>query len=197
MLKIARFALALILFLPVSLTLHAEEIKLTLDPKHSYLIWHVEHMGFSTQAGKWYVSGNLSIDKEKPENSKVQVVIKIADLVTGIPELDKHMLGPLLLDAAKYPTAEFVSNKVQLMGKDSAKVHGTLTLHGVSKPVTLDVTLKKIGKNPMNDKDTVGFSAKTEIKRSEFNIKSLLPQVGDQVKIEIGAEAYKESNEHR
>ncbi len=190
MLKKARFFLAILFLLPVSLALYAEEIHLTLDPKHSYLLWRVEHLGFSTQAGKWYVNGTINIDKEKPENSKVQATVKIADLITGIPELDKHMLGPLFLDAAKYPTAQFVSNKVEVLSQTSAKVQGTLTLHGVSKPVILEVTINKIGKNPMNDKDTVGFTAKTVIKRSDFNINSLIPQVGDEVKIEIGAEAY-------
>jgi polyisoprenoid-binding protein YceI len=194
MLKAAGRFLASILLLPISFAVQAEEIHLTLDPQHSYLIWHAEHLGFSSQTGKWYVNGTLSIDKEKPENSKVNVSVKIADLITGLPELDKHLLGPLFFDAAKFPTADFVSDKVEVLSKTSAKVHGILTLHGVSKPVTLDVTLNKIGKNPINDKDTVGFTAKTEIKRSDFNIKSLLPQVGDDVKIEIGAEASKATN---
>lgn len=189
MLKAIRYFMVLVLVLPFSFVAQADQVQLTLDPQHSYVLWHVEHLGFSSQTGKWYMNGTLTLDKEKPENSKIKASVKIADLVTGIPELDKHLLGPQFFDAAKFPTAEFVSDKVEVLSQSTAKVHGTLTLHGVSKPISLDVKLNKIGKNPINDKDTVGFTAKTVIIRSDFNLKTFLPQVGDEVQIDIGAEA--------
>lgn len=177
----------------IALPLQAEEVKFELDPQHSYLIWHIDHLGFSSQSGKWYVNGTLSLDKDKPETSKLNVTVKIAGLVTGIPELDKHLMSPLFFDAAKFSTATFDSDKVEVLSKTKAKVSGTLTLHGVSKPVTLDVTLNRHGKNPISNKDTVGFSASTTLKRSDFGIKTLLPELGDEVKIDIGAEAFKAS----
>lgn len=186
-----RLFLASVLLFSISLPLQAEAINLELDPQHSYLIWHIEHLGFSSQSGKWYVNGTLSLDKDKPENSKVNVTVKIAGLVTGIPELDKHLMSPLFFDVAKFPTATFDSDKVEVLSKTKAKVSGTLTLHGVSKPVILDVTFNKAGKNPITNKDTVGFSASTNIKRSDFGIKTLIPEIGDEVKIDIGAEAFK------
>lgn len=166
---------------------------LIIDNKHSYVLWKIKHLGFSTQSGKWYVNGSLMLDKDKPENSKVDVTIKIADIVTGIPEMDQHLMGKLFFDVAQYPTAHFVSNKVEVTGKDTAKVEGTLTLHGVSRPVTLMVTLNKVGQNPITDRTTVGFNATTEIKRSDFGIKGFLPQVGDEVQLDISAEAYLEN----
>ncbi|WP_425411924.1 YceI family protein [Legionella massiliensis] len=178
-------------FLLLSGSLYAEPVKYTLDPSHSYLLWRIEHLGFSTQAGKWYASGELVFDQEKPENSKVSSTINIVNVVTGIPELDKHLQGPLFFDSAKYPTATFVSDKVEVLSKTKAKVHGTLTLRGVSKPVVLDVTFNKAGKNPITDKDAVGFSATGEIKRSDFGLKALLPDLGDNVKLDIEAEAFK------
>lgn len=177
----------ILLLLPLPLFAAAETW--TLDPQHTYVLWKIEHLQFSTQAGKFYASGTLTIDPEKPQNSKVNATIQVEQIVTGIPELNKHLLGQLFFNATKFPTATFVSHKVTLINKKSAKIDGTLTLHGVSKPVTLKVTLNKIGKNPINDKMTMGFTAATQIKRSDFGMNTLLPDLGDDVKIEINAEA--------
>ena len=164
---------------------------MTLDPNHTYILWHIKHFGFSTQAGKWYATGTLVIDKDKLQNSKVNTTIQVADVVTGLPELDKHLKGKLFFNTEQYPTATFVSGKVDVTGKTTSKVHGMLTLHGVSKPVVLDVSLNQVGKNPITDKMTAGFSAKTKIKRSDFGINTLLPGLSDEVNLEIQAEAYK------
>lgn len=164
----------------------------TIDPNHSYVLWHISHFGFSNPSGKWMVAkGQLSLDKENPKNSTVNVLIHVQDMITGIPELDQHLNSPVFFDVTKYPQATFVSNKVSLSGKDNAKVNGVLTVHGVSKPVVLNVTLNKIGINPITNKETVGFTADTILKRSDFGITTLLPGLGDQVQINIEAEAYK------
>jgi polyisoprenoid-binding protein YceI len=189
---IKRLFLSTLVLLLASPSLHAAE-KFTLDDQHSYVVWRIKHLGFSTQTGKWYVKGFVILDKEHPQNSKVEAHIDIANIVTGLPELDKHLKSKAFFDTEKYPTATFVSNKVDVTGKDSAKVTGTLNLHGVSKHVTLMVTLNKIGKSPINDKNTVGFSATTEIKRSDFGMNTLLPALGDDVSIDIGAEANQSS----
>ncbi|CEK11449.1 YceI family protein [Legionella hackeliae] len=185
-----RLFLSSILLLSASFTASSAET-LILDNQHSYVLWQVSHLGFSTQSGKWYVNGTLVLDKDKPENSKVDVTIKIADIITGIPELDKHLKAKLFFDVEHFPTATFVSNKVEVLSKNSAKVYGTLTLHGISKPVTLDVTLNNVGQNPVTERMTAGFSATTTIKRSDFGINAFLPKVGDDIKITIEAEAYK------
>ena len=154
------------------------------------MLWHINHLGFSTQTGKWYAHGTLALDKEKPANDKVNVTINIADLVTGIAELNKHLEGKLFFDAAQFPVATFVSDKVNVTGKDTAKVHGILTIHGVSKPVTLNVKLNKVGMSVVTNKMTAGFSATTKIKRSDFGINEFLPDLGDEVKLDIEVEAY-------
>ena len=163
----------------------------TLDPQHTYVLWHINHLGFSTQTGKWYANGTLTLDKKNPQNDKVSATIPIDNLVTGIPQLDEHLKGQLFFNAAQYPMATFVSNKITVTGKNTANVQGTLTLHGISKPVTLAVIFNQMGVNPITNKMTVGFSATTEIKRSDFGITTLLPEIGDNVKIDIEAEAYK------
>lgn len=187
--NLTHFVWSVIVLLSVSLSLHAAET-LTLDDQHSYVLWRIKHLGFSTQSGKWYVKGTVTLDKEHPQNSKVDATIDVANMITGIPELDKHLKGKLFFDTEKFPVATFVSDKVDVLNDTAANVHGVLTIRGVSKPVMLRVTLNKVGKNPITDRMTVGFSATTELKRSDFGIKTLLPDVGDEVSIEIGAEAY-------
>jgi polyisoprenoid-binding protein YceI len=164
-----------------------------LDPGHTYVLWQINHLGYSTQAGKWYANGTLMIDREKPENDKLNVTIKVADVITGIPELDKHLKGSDFFDVEKYPTATFVSDKVEVNGKE-AKVYGKLTLHGVTKPVTLDVKLNKEGNHPISKKYTAGFSGTTRIKRSDFGINAYLPMLGDEVILTIEAEANKKTS---
>lgn len=164
-----------------------------LDPEHSYVLWHIDHFGFSSPSGKWFVQGSLTLDKDKPQHDKVDITIDIASLDTGLKELDDHLKGKLFFDSAQYPKATFVSTKVTPTGKKSAKVEGLLTVHGVSKPVTLNVKLNKVGDNPITNKMTAGFSATTTIKRSDFGIKTLLPGIGDEVVLTIEAEAYKVS----
>lgn len=160
-----------------------------LDSDHSYVLWHISHFGFSNPSGKWLADGTLVLDEAKPQNSTVNVTIHTADVSTGIKELDKHLKGPLFFDVTKYPTATFISDKVTTTGNHTAKVHGILTVRGISKPVTLDVVLNKLGVNPITDKKTAGFSAHTTLNRSDFGINTLLPGLGDEVKIDIESEA--------
>lgn len=178
-----------------STLLHAEPETFTLDNNHTYVLWSIKHLGFSTQFGKWYATGQLVLDKDHPNQSKVNVNINLADMVTGLPELDKHLKSKLFFDVDHYPKATFVSNNVSVLSKNTAKVSGVLTLHGVSKPVDLQVTLNKVGMNPINNKMTVGFSATVAIKRSDFGINALLPSLGDTVDLNIGAEAYQDKKE--
>ena len=165
--------------------------KYTLDASHSYVDWQLSHFGFSHPSGKWFANGTLELDKDKPQDSKVNVTINVADMVTGISKLDEHMKGEEFLDVAKYPTATFVSDKVTVTGEETAKVRGMLTLHGVTKPVTLNVKLNRLATSPITSKMTAGFSATADIKRSDFGIKAFLPNLGDDVKLKIEVEANK------
>lgn len=164
--------------------------KFTIDPMHSYVLWHVQHFGFSTQTGKWPVNGTIMLDTDKLDQSNVQVSIPITNMVTGIDELNKHLKSKLFFEVDRFPTATFVSDKISKTGKNTAKVHGILTLHGVSKPITLNATINKKAVNPITDKMTVGFSANTTLKRSDFGISGFLPDISDEVKLDIATEAY-------
>jgi len=160
-----------------------------IDPAHTAVIFHINHFGFSNPSGKFMnVDGEVVLDQQNPAASKVNVTIPIAALDTDIPKLDEHLKSKDFFDAATYPTATFASTKVDITGKDTAIVHGTLTLHGVSKPVDLEVRLNKIGENMMK-KPTAGFSATALIKRSDFGITTYLPALGDEVRLDIESEA--------
>jgi polyisoprenoid-binding protein YceI len=162
----------------------------TLDPMHTYVEWHISHFGFSEPEGKWMIkSGTLTLDKDHPQNCKVEVTIQMDALDTGLTELDKHLKSSLFFNVPKYPLATYVSNKIILTSKTTARVDGILTLRGVSKPVVLKVKLNKSGVNPVSDKETAGFDATTTLKRSDFGMNAYLPGLGDEVQINISAEA--------
>ncbi len=160
-----------------------------LDPSHTAITWHVNHFGFSTPSGKFMnVDGQVTLDEANPASSSVNVTINVADINSGVAKLDEHLKTPDFFDVAKFPTASFISKKVELTGKDTAKVEGDLTLRGVTKPVILDVKLNQIGENMMKLK-TAGFTASTTIKRSDFGMSTYVPNLGDEVKIDIESEA--------
>jgi polyisoprenoid-binding protein YceI len=160
-----------------------------IDSSHSYVLWHINHFGFSNPSGKWMVQGTLVLDEKSPENAKVNITIPVANMDTGVAKLDEHLKSKDFFNVAVYPTASFVSTKVQLGKDNTAQVYGVLTLHGVSKQVVLDVKLNKMGVNPISNKKTAGFGATTQIKRSDFGITNYLPGLGDDVLIEIQSEA--------
>jgi polyisoprenoid-binding protein YceI len=187
MLKSALVSLALLLSMVFSA--QAAEV-FTFDPSHSYVLWHVSHLGFSNLSGRWPVQGKLTLDESNPPQSQVSVTILMAELLTGVPKLDEHLRGKNFFDVAQFPVATFVSEKVIVTGKKTAKVSGILTLHGVSKPVVLNMILNRIGFNPVTDRKTVGFTGFIQLKRSDFGVDSLVSMVGNDVDIEIEAEAY-------
>lgn len=173
----------------VPFTVQAAE-KYTIDPSHTYVLYHINHLGFSTQVGKFTdVTGKITLDQTKPQNSSVSATIGMKNINSGVAKLDEHLKGADFFDIAQYPKATFVSDKIVVTGKDTGKIYGTLTLRGISKEVVLDAKMMKIGMFPMKNKKTIGFVASTEVKRSDFGMKSYLPMLGDNVQLDIGLEA--------
>lgn len=168
---------------------NAKSEKFILDPLHTNITWSANHAGFSNPNGKFAKSsGVMFLDKKNPENSSVEVEIDTTSIVTGIEAFDIHLKGADFFNVEQFKTAKFVSTKVEVMAKDIAKIHGDLTLIGVTKPVILEAKLNKIGRHPFTLKKTAGFSATTTIKRSDFGIKYGLSLVSDEVKIAFEVE---------
>lgn len=187
--------LCALLLMIVGMTLQASDEKkdlretYTLDPNHTYVMWHIDHFGFSEPSGKWYANGTILFDKDKIENCSVNVDIDVAYFVTGISRLDEHLKGAEFFNVAQFPKATFVSNKIQSTSNLTAKVEGILTVKGISKPVSLDLIINKIGLSALTQQPTIGFSANAKIKRSDFGITAYLPGLGDDVSLEIQGEA--------
>ncbi len=180
-------ALSMILMVFTAQAFAAE--KYTFEPGHTYVVWKVSHFGYSDISGKFMARGNIEFDKAKPQNSHVNLIIPIAGVTTGIAKLDQKLVSKNYFDNKKYATANFVSNRIQMTGKNTAKVFGILTIRGMEKPIVLNVKLRKSGDSPMYRKHTMGFSGTAEFKRSEFGLRAFLPGVGDDVKLNIEAEA--------
>jgi polyisoprenoid-binding protein YceI len=183
-----RILLALSLYLFMSLPTFAGIIY-TFDPTHTYVIWRVNPFGFSDVTGKFMASGNLVLDENQPQNSKVNITITTANIETGIAALDDILRGSNFFDVNKYTSATFVSNKIMKTGATSGNVYGILTIRGISKPVMLSVTLNKVGIHPYYEVQAVGFTASAVVKRSDFGMHGYIPGVSDETKLEIEAEA--------
>ncbi|MDR3449884.1 MAG: YceI family protein [Alphaproteobacteria bacterium] len=161
----------------------------TLDASHTAVTWTISHFDFSHPWGKFaMIDGSLTLDEKNPANSKLSVTVPMDHIVTGVDKLDEHLKSDAFFDVAKYPTSTFTSTKVTVTGKDTATVEGNLTMHGVTRPETLEVKLNKLGENMMKKK-TAGFSATATVKRSDFGITQYLPMLGDEVKLYIECEA--------
>jgi polyisoprenoid-binding protein YceI len=163
-----------------------------LDPDHGKITWSVSHLGFSTYRGQFTgVQAKLTADPKAPEMSTLAVTVAMDSVGTLNPELDKHLRSPEFFDVAKFPTATFKATKVAVTGKDTGTITGDLTLHGVTKPVTLQANFHQAGLFPMDKKYRVGFDAQATIKRSDFGIDAYLPLLGDTVTLDIEAEFVK------
>lgn len=163
----------------------------TLDPGHTQVVFSWNHFGYSNPSAQFgNLEGTLEFDQAKPTQSSVSVTIPLSGVDSHVPKLDEHLQSSEFFDVAKYPDAVFKSTKVEKgAGKDKLKVTGDLTLHGVTKPVVLDVTINKVGEHPMRKAPAAGFDATTTIKRSDFGITKYVPMVSDDIKVHITSEA--------
>jgi len=162
----------------------------TIEPDYTQAVFRWSHLGFSNPAAQLSQGqGTLEFDPANPTRAAVNVTIALSSLNTGVPALDEHLRSEDFFEVAKFPTASFHSTKVeQGSGKDRLKVTGELSLHGVTRPVTLDVTVLKIGANPRTQLPTVGFEATTTLKRSDFGLGAFVPQVSDEIKLQISSQ---------
>lgn len=158
------------------------------EPNHTQVHFSVSHFGFTTYSGNFNsTSGTLNLDPEKPADSKLDVSIATDSIYTPSEKLTGELKGADWLDAAKFPQATFKSTKVEKTGATTAKVTGDLTLHGVTKPVTLQARFFGFGPNPFNKKPTLGFEVSGKIKRSDFGVTKYVPMIGDEIDLSISA----------
>jgi polyisoprenoid-binding protein YceI len=163
----------------------------TLEPDYTQGVFRWNHLGFSNPAAQFAQGeGTLEFDQADPAKSSVKVSIPLSSLNTGVPALDEHLRSTDFFDTAKFPSATFKSTRVErAAAADHLKVTGNLSLHGVIKPVTLDVAVIKVGSNPRTSLPTIGFEATTTLKRSDFGLGKFVPQVSDEIQMHITSQA--------
>ena len=159
----------------------------TIDKTHAAIIGQVKHFGFSNYTFRFdRFDASYTYDPRAPASAKLMVTIDTASINTGFDKADKEFPARFLA-ADKFPAATFVSTNIKPSEGGKGTVTGDLTLAGVTKPMTLDVTYNGFGAT-MGPANRAGFSAATTIKRSEFGLGALTPMVGDEVDLIIEAE---------
>jgi len=160
-----------------------------MDVTHGYVTFSYNHLGFSNPQLRFRtVDATLDLNAEDPAASSVNVKIAADSIDTGVDIFDEHMNSADWLDTATHPEITFVSTALEQSDSGTGTLTGDLTIKGVTKPVTLDVTLIGAGPHPLNQKETVGVEATGTVLRSDFDLGAYAPAVSDEVKILISGE---------
>ncbi|MFA5983606.1 MAG: YceI family protein [Methylococcaceae bacterium] len=183
--------LALAMLSVVSISVLAADTY-SIDPRHTFPSFEINHLGFSNQRGRFNeTSGTILLDTSAATGS-LQVAINTASISTGLTELEDKLRSKEFLDAALYPQISFISDKFLFKDEKLIGIDGNFSLHGVTKPLHLTVDYFICGLNVISLKKTCGANASTTIKRSDFGVDKFVPAIGDEVKIQIQIEAVKE-----
>lgn len=164
----------------------------TIDPNHTWPVFEVNHLGFSTQRGRFNKSsGKITLDTAAKKGS-VELVIETASLDMGFDKWDAHMKSEDFFNVKFFPAMRFTSDKLVFDGDQVVAAEGSFTLLGITKPLTLTVSNFRCAPNPMNKKPTCGADITATLKRSEFGMTKYVPAVSDEVKISTPVEAIKD-----
>ena len=160
-----------------------------LDPQHTSVLFKINHMGLSTFVGRFdQVNASLEFDPKDIANAKLSAVINIASIDVNNKGLEESLRGSSWFDADKYPQAFFTTSSVKVIDAKRAQFSGPLTLHGVTRPIVIEVVFNGGANNLLTGHYTLGFSATARFKRSAFAMDYLIPLVADEVDIEVFAE---------
>jgi polyisoprenoid-binding protein YceI len=184
-----RRTVSLVTLALLSTSLHATTY--TLEPDYTQGVFRWNHLGFSSPAAQFAQgNGTLEFNPAEPTRSSITVTIPLSTLYTGVPALDEDFRSTDFFDTARFPTATFKSTRVERGAlREHLAVTGDLSLHGVTKSVTLDVRVIRIGTNPRTSLPTVGFEGTTTLKRSDFGLGKYVPQVSDEIQMQVISQA--------
>ncbi len=171
----------------------------SIDPSHSNVEFSVRHLMIATVKGRFAdVEGTVTIDEQEPSRSSVDVRIKAASIDTRSEQRDTHLKSADFFDAEKFPLITFKSRKVAQQGDGEFAVTGDLTMHGVTKPVTLKATEEGRARDPWGN-DRIAFSATAKLDRKEFGLQWNVAletggvMVGDDIKINLDVELVRQA----
>lgn len=166
-----------------------------IDTSHSSIVFAVRHMVFAKVRGRfgsW--QGVLRLDIEDLARSEVEVTIDAKSIDTGVTDRDNHLRSPDFFDVEQFPELQFKSTRIESAGKDKYRLHGELTIHGVTKPVSLDVEYGGQAKDPWGNQ-RVAFAASGSVDRRDFGLSwnQVLEAggvlVGEKIEIELEVQA--------
>ena len=164
----------------------------TIDTRHTFPVFEVNHLGYSTQRGRFNKSsGKITLDMAAKKGS-VDLSIDTASLDMGFDKWDEHMKAEDFFNTEFYPTMRFVSDKLVFDGDKVVAAEGSFTLLDVTRPMRLTVSNFHCAPHPMNKKQTCGADISATLKRSEFGMTKFVPAVSDEVKISVPVEAFKD-----
>ena len=161
------------------------------DDFHSQLGFTVTHLGVADISGTFNdIDVKVTSSKSDLSDAQFELTAKTASIDTRVEPRNNHLKSPDFFDVAKYPTLTFKSNSIKPAGKNKYKLSGGLTLHGVTKPVTMDLVYRGTVENPMSKKQTAGFQVTGIIKRSDFGVGTTFPapMISDEVRIKADGE---------
>jgi polyisoprenoid-binding protein YceI len=155
----------------LSASAFAAPVTYILDPQHTYPSFEADHMGgLSVWRGKFdSSSGKVVYDKDAKSGS-IDVTVDMSSVDFGMPKLNEHAKSAEIFDVAKYPKATFSGKFTKFNGASPAEAQGTLTMHGVTKPVTLTINSFLCKPNPMSHKEVCGADASATFNRSDFGV---------------------------
>lgn len=160
-----------------------------MDKSHAYITFSYSHMGFSTpHVGFTSFDTVFNLDSANVENSSVSVTIDAESIDSRVEEFDGHLTSPDFFNTAEHPRITFESTSIAPAGGDNYDITGNLTIKGITKPVTLATTINKVGNHPMKGVPTIGISGEAKVNRSEFDLGRFVPNVGDEVTIQVTGE---------
>jgi len=154
-----------------SATALAAPVTYVLDPHHTYPSFEADHMGgLSVWRGKFTeTTGKVVYDKEA-KSGTIDITVDMNSIDFGMAKMDEHAKSPDIFDVAKYPTAVYTGKFTKFNGAAPTEAQGTLTLHGVTKPVTLTINSFLCKPSPMTKKEVCGADASTTFNRSDFGV---------------------------
>jgi len=158
------------------------------DPVHSAAVFRIKHLGIAYVYGRFNdLSGTLKIDEETPAKSTADISVETKNVDTFNSERDNHLRSADFFDAKKFPVISFKSKSFKKVGKDRYEVTGNLAIHGVTRPLTIDVERTGAGNDPWGGY-RIGFETTFAIKRSDFGMDFMMEGVGDEVRIIVSME---------
>ena len=197
--KLAVLAAAVAATATLPLTAAAAPENYTFDPYHTFVNFAVDHLGMSTLFGRFNKTVGKMVVDPAAKTGSLEITVETASVDTGDGDKggrprsrDEHLRLADFFNSAEFPRMTYKSTGVKFSGDNPAELEGQATLLGVTRPVNLKVDRWKCGAHPFSKKAMCGGNASGAIKRSDFGMKFGAPALGDEVKLTIEFEAYKD-----